>query len=156
MSWRQKELEKYGHEVAWLAATDAAAAFASADSCSSKTRYGLNEATFSSVERLDVETEDAASREWLQRRVGTDAQLLLVFGQADVCSVRAGFFLEHWRDLFCPSRDDVVILPTTDHQWVLFYCHEDEFEFGKCSAPPNQGVAADGHLPPFGRSEGRR
>jgi hypothetical protein len=149
-------LEKYGHEVAWLGATEAAAAFASAESYSSKTRYGLNAATFPSVERLDIETEDAASREWLQQRMGTGAQLLLVFGPGDVCSVRATFFLEHWRDLFCPSRDDVVILPTADDQWALFYCHEDEFEFGKRSAPPNQGVAADGHLPPFGRSEGRR
>jgi hypothetical protein len=32
--------------------------------------------------------------------------------------------------MFCPSRDDVVIVPTGGW-WALFYCHEDEFEFAR-------------------------
>jgi len=39
------------------------------------------------------------------------------------------FFAENWQDLLCPSRDDAVILPDLG-TGVLFYCHENTFEFG--------------------------
>ena len=40
------------------------------------------------------------------------------------------FFVRNWQDLLMPSRDDAVILPE-GRGVVLFYCHEDEFEFGE-------------------------
>jgi hypothetical protein len=40
------------------------------------------------------------------------------------------FFVRYWQDMLSPSRDDAVILPE-DRGGVLFYCHEDEFEFGR-------------------------
>jgi hypothetical protein len=54
-----------------------------------------------------------------------------VFGRKDVFRVPARVFLDNWQDMFCPSRDDAVILPAGGG-WALFYCHEDEFEFARC------------------------
>jgi hypothetical protein len=129
MNWRQDELLEFGSEVTWLDDTAALEAFQRADACCSKIRYGLNEATFACIERLDVDEPGAEARRWLAERTGRgNEQLLLVFGKTEVCVVRAAFFQQHWQDLFRPSRDDVVILPLAG-SWVLFYCHEDEFEF---------------------------
>jgi hypothetical protein len=97
----------------------------------SKTHYGLNSDVFSFIERLNVEDQGLEAREWLLKRVGSaEERLLLVFGSDEICTVRALFFLDHWRELFCPSRDDVVILPCVG-SWALFYCHEDVFEFSR-------------------------
>jgi hypothetical protein len=45
----------------------------------------------------------------------------------------ASTFVEQWRDIFLPSRDDAIIIDE-NHQWALFYCHEDEFEFAHTTA----------------------
>ncbi len=129
MSWRRNDLSAFGHEVTWLEAPEAWTAFRRAVDCTSKTRYGLNAEVFPAVERLDVDEPRPEGRAWLASRVGSnDEPLLLVFGRDEVSMVRASFFLDRWQDLFCPSRDDVVILPRAGG-WALFYCHEDEFEF---------------------------
>src|SRR5262249_43157280 len=110
---------------------ETAAAYARASSYLSRTHYGLDTAKVRCVERLGVEDPGPEAREWLRRRIGEGGErLLAVFGSREGGAVRACFFLERWQDLFCPSRDDVVILPE-EGAWVLFYCHEDEFEFGQ-------------------------
>ena len=129
MGWRRDELSAFGAEVAWLNRAASLTAFRRAQESISKSRYGLNEAVIAAIERLDVDQPGPEARQWLSERVGIgDDPLLLVFGEDDVCEVRTSFFLDSWQDLFCPSRDDVVILPA-ECGWVLFYSHEDEFEF---------------------------
>ena len=129
MSWRRNELAVFGSEITWLPDAEALTAFRRAWDCSSSTRYGLNDEAFSSIDRLDVNDPGPEAREWLAQRVGGgDDPLLLVFGKDEVCMVRAAFFRDRWQDLFCPSRDDAVVLPEGGG-WALFYCHEDEFEF---------------------------
>ena len=93
----------------------------------SRTRYGLDETTFAAVERLDVNEPVPDAQQWLAERV-SGGELLLVFGRDEVFRVPAALLPSNWRDMFCPSRDDVVIVPVGG-DWVLFYCHEDEFEF---------------------------
>ncbi len=83
------------------------------------------------AERLDAAEAGEDTAAWLAQRVGSgEGRLLLVFGERDVCEVQASFFVGNWQDLFCPSRDDVVILPVRGG-WAMFYFHEDEFEFGR-------------------------
>ena len=138
MGFRHSELAAFGPEVVPLGPEDALALFRRASDFASQSRYGLNEALFPAVERLDVDEPGPDARQWLADRVDC-GELLLVFGKGDVFRVPASLFLDQWQDRFCPSRDDVVILPVIGG-WALFYHHEDEFEFARCGPqPPKQG-----------------
>lgn len=127
MDWRHKELMAFGTDVASLDHLNAVAAYNRAMSLCSRTRYGLDESKFSAIEKLDVNETGTETGLWLNERIG-NSELLLVFGEKLVFQVPAALFLANWRDMFCPSRDDVIILPVVG-EWVLFYSHEDEFEF---------------------------
>jgi len=133
VGWWHTELAAFGPEVLPLNDVDALAAYRLSEHFSSRTRYGLNETVFQHIERLDVEEPNQNSRQWLAERLGED-ELLLTFAKDEVFQVPASFFLDHWQDMFCPSRDDVVILPIGGG-WALFYCHEDEFEFARTPTP---------------------
>jgi len=129
VGWRNSELAAFGADVVPLDRPDAAAAYDRAMGLCSRTRYGLDETTLGRIERLDVAEPGPTAEQWLVERVGTGL-LLLVYGHDEVFRVPAAVFIGGWRDMFCPSRDDVVIVPDGGG-WVLFYCHEDEFEFAR-------------------------
>jgi hypothetical protein len=126
LSWRHLELKAFDPEVVPLGQPDAIAVYELAMSLCSRTRYGLDEAIFPTIERLDVE-EEGGALPWLAARINGN-ELNIVFSRDDVFRVSTAFFLNNWQDMFCPSRNDVVIVPV-DGGWVLFYSHEDEFEF---------------------------
>jgi hypothetical protein len=139
MHRRHSELAEHG-PVIRLADADARAVYRLAKKCASCTRCGLDEDAFAQIECLDVNDAPPNARLWLTARVDGD-ELLLVFGQSEVFRLSTSLFLDNWQDMFCPSRDDVVILPVAGN-WALFYSHEDEFEFeGGGAAEPN--AAAD-------------
>ena len=129
MGWRRSELAAFGSEVVPLDNPDAVAAYDRAMGLCSRTRYGLDETAFAAIERLDVEEPGPDAQQWLAERVGA-GNVLLVFGRDDVFRVPASLVLDNWQDMFCPSRDDVMIVPAGGG-WALFYCHEDEFEFAR-------------------------
>lgn len=129
MEWRNAEMAAFGDEVVRLDRAEALTVSRRAFNCCSKTRYGLDESVFKSIDRLDVNDHEPEARQWLVERIGT-GDLFLVFAKNVVFRLPASLFLDQWRDMFCPSRDDVVILPAAGG-WVLFYCHEDEFEFAR-------------------------
>lgn len=129
MGWRITELAAFGPEVVPLDLPEAATTYDRAMTRCSRTRYGLDETAFQTIERLDVEEPGPSAQKWLAERVGT-GDVMLVFGQDEVFRVPASLFIDRWQDMFCPSRDDVVVVPA-DGGWVLFYCHEDEFEFAR-------------------------
>jgi hypothetical protein len=129
VGWRGSELAAFGPEVLPLDHADAATAYERAMTLCSRTRYGLDERTFAAIERLEVEEPGPDAQQWLADRVGV-GDVMLVFDRDDVFRVPAPLFIGRWRDMFCPSRDDVVIVPVGGG-WVLFYCHEDEFEFAR-------------------------
>jgi hypothetical protein len=128
MGWRHTELAAFGPEVVPLSDLDALAAYRRASEFSSKTRYGLDETVFKQIDRLNVEDPGPEAWRWLAERVA--GELLLVYAQDAVFRISAPLFLDSWQDMFCPSRDDVIILPV-EGEWVLCYCHEDEFEFAR-------------------------
>jgi hypothetical protein len=129
MGWRRSELAAFGSKVMPLEQSDAITTYEQATELCSRTRFGLDERSFAAIERLVVEEPSPLVQQWLVERVGT-GDVLMVFGRDDVFRAPALQFLHHWQDMLCPSRDDVVILPVGGG-WVLFYCHEDEFEFSR-------------------------
>jgi hypothetical protein len=129
VGWRHSEITAFGPEVVSLADAEALIVFQRGSDCSSRSRYGLNEAAFPQTERLDVNESGPAAGQWLAERVG-DEELFLVFAKDEVFRVPAALFLEHWQDMLCPSRDDAIILPVGGG-WAMFYYHHDEFEFAR-------------------------
>jgi hypothetical protein len=128
MGWRQVKLAHFGDQLGWLDESKAAATYDRGMAFCSKSHYGPDPAKFVRIERLDVDDSGTDSSEWLAPKLDP-GPVLIVFSHSDVCQATTSFFIENWRDLFCPSRDDVIILPKLG-DWVLFYCHEDEFEYG--------------------------
>jgi hypothetical protein len=130
MSWRRNDLSDFGDHIAWLSEPDAAGVYGVGSSLLSRERYGLDSVRVNGIEKLNVDEDGPGHAAWIASRLGRgDATLLVIYGPDEACRVRADFFVEHWRDLFLPSRDDVIILPELG-EWILFYSHEDEFEFG--------------------------
>jgi hypothetical protein len=132
MNWRKEELSALDPQIVDLQETEARVASRRAYGYMSKTRYGLDETKFAGIDRLDVDDPPPGTKLWLAERISSE-HLLLNFDRDEVFRVPTELFLERWQDMFCPSRDDVVILPVVG-TWVLYYCHEDEFEFAPCES----------------------
>ena len=81
-------------------------------------------------EGTEQAVEQRVEPDVFHRLDGEVAGVVVVFGRHQVCRRGGDFFVRNWQDLLSPSRDDAVILPE-DRGVVLFYCHEDEFEFGR-------------------------
>lgn len=128
-AFRREELAHFGNQLAWLEKTEALQAYADAIRFSSNTRYGLEPATVDQIEHKDADGACEATTIWLTERIGT-GRLRIVFGRESVVLASTDWFLQNWQDVLAPSRDDAIIVPESDN-WVLFYCHEDEFEFGR-------------------------
>jgi hypothetical protein len=130
MNWRREEFSDFGDRIDWLSEPDAADVYRIGMSFMSQERYGLDSAKVNGIEKLNVDEDSPGHSAWLASRlVRGDAILLVSYEPKEACRVRADFFVEHWRDLFNPSSDDVIMLPELG-EWILYYCHEDEFEFG--------------------------
>lgn len=141
MGWRHLEMTAFGPDVAPLDRPDAAAVYDRAMRLCSRTRYGLDETVLPGIERLDVDEPGPDAQQWLSERVKA-SELLLVFGRDEVFRTPAAVFLAGWQDMFCPSRDDVIIVPAGGG-WALFYSHEDEFEFARLRSGDAEAGAAD-------------
>ncbi len=128
MNLRQSEYAELDLNARWLDAERAKNAYEFALRFSSTKRYGLNEKTVLGVEHIDIASYPVA-RAWLEDRLSAEGTVQIVYGDDDVCVLPAVEFLAHWPDIFVPARDDAIILHNLAPD-VLFYCHEEELEFG--------------------------
>jgi hypothetical protein len=79
------------------------------------------------IQSAGVSDEDG--RIWLRaRHDGLDD--LVTISWAPDCALRTSWriFTEHWSDFCYPSSDDVAVWPDAA-DWVLFYHHDERFEF---------------------------
>ena len=81
--------------------------------------------------RTDLDIVDAnLVKKWLSEKVnGSDQNVFLhwYFGNYSVMTTW-DIFIKYWDDFCYPSSDDVFIFPASA-DWILFYCHEEIFEF---------------------------
>lgn len=128
-SWRRSELAGFGDRLRWLESEAARHSYEYARSFSSDVTYGLNPGTVRDIERHVIDSNNVAQG-WLAARIPTDEfTVRVVLGSDEVFILPTSIFVARWRDLFLPGRDDAVVL--ADHaDWVFFYCHEEELEFG--------------------------
>jgi hypothetical protein len=133
MSYRVAQIESLGLGARWLSPERSKNAYVFALPYTHSKRYGLNEDTVEDIQRLEISDHGYAKR-WLSDRLLAEGTVQVVFGDDEVFVVDAAKFIEHWHQIFVPSRDDAVILHNLNNQ-VLFYCHKEELEFG-CRISP--------------------
>lgn len=128
---RIEELKHHSEDISWLNAVEASRA--------SKSHYGLNAQTVGSVERLEFEEDVSTATDWLRSRISGFQERVVVFGGNDRFRCSGNFFVENWSDIFVPSRNDAMVY-SPESSFILFYCHENEFEAGNelCSTETGQ------------------
>jgi hypothetical protein len=79
--------------------------------------------------RGSADVSDDDGRAWLQTRHGSVRDIVTVSWSPE-CALRMSWqiFTEHWSDFCYPMSDDVAVWPDSE-RWVLFYHHEEQFEF---------------------------
>ena len=127
--WRIEELKHHSEDIFWLDAVEANRAYELVGLYDSKSHLGLNAQTVGSLERLEFEDVLTAT-DWLRSRISGIQELVVVFGGDDCFRCSGNFFVENWSDIFVPSRDDAMIY-SPKSSFILFYCHENEFEVGR-------------------------
>lgn len=132
MKLRESEYLENGLAARWLDTAHARNAYIYALQFSSRSHYGLCESTVDQIEHLNIESYTVADA-WLKHRLSPEGTVQVVYGDDEVCVIPAAEFLAKWQDIFVPARDDAIVLHNLGGG-VLFYCHEEEFEYGKRKA----------------------
>ncbi|MBL8891322.1 MAG: hypothetical protein JNL67_15180 [Planctomycetaceae bacterium] len=127
MNFRRAELEHFGSAIHWMDDDPAKDTFEQWITFAANDRYGLHAEKVVSIEHADA--DEKAIDSWLETRCAGDA-ILVIFARDAVLRTDIRFFLHNWRDMLCPSRDDALIV-SPNKNWIMFYCHEDEFEYGQ-------------------------
>ncbi len=85
---------------------------------------------FKSIENLDTPHEYFLTREWLENKLPKESKEIIVSWDAET-SVRVDreIFYEYWDDFCYEGSDDIVIIPING-EWLMYYFHEDQFQFG--------------------------
>jgi hypothetical protein len=75
----------------------------------------------------DVSDEDGCA--WLRARHSGLSDIVTISWSPE-CALRTSWqiFIDHWSDFCYPSSDDVTVWPDSE-RWVLFYHHDEQFEF---------------------------
>jgi hypothetical protein len=126
---RSAEYEKAGVAARWLAPERARNAYDYALKYSRPERYGLNEQGVSNIDRLVIGSYSVADA-WLKERFDSNGTVQIVYGESEVSVMDTTTFLMRWRDIFCPGRDDSIVIHNLSPA-ILFYCHEEELEIGQ-------------------------
>jgi hypothetical protein len=128
-SLRQRELEELGVSARWLAEEKSRHAFDYACSYLAPSGRALSENRVSAIRKHKVQSHAVACA-WVKDCFPANGTVQLVFSQRSVCVIATADFVEHWINMFCPSRDDVLVIH--DHSpAVLYYHHEDELTIGE-------------------------
>lgn len=99
--------------------------------------YELSPTHVQTIGTVSAAAGEQAVRAWLRSLEPDGARLVVVvYGREKVFLTAWRVFCLTWSDFCHPSSNDVVICPLTE-EWVLFYCHEDEFTFGQVRERPD-------------------
>ena len=79
--------------------------------------------------RHSADGSDDEGRTWLRARHCGLSDIVTISWSPE-CALRTSWqiFTDLWSDFCYPSSDDVTVWPDSE-RWVLFYHHEEQFEF---------------------------
>lgn len=134
MRSRQHELSHFDTAITWVDEDVARQIYSDGRTFDHPTAYGLNPTTVRVRDR-HVVTDLSVATDWLHRQIGQPvSHVFVVFGEHDVFRTSTDFFLAEWPNLFCPGRDDALVIEQYS-RWIMFYDHEDELEIGVPQRP---------------------
>jgi len=93
---------------------------------------GLDSESFEEIKSIKADTTDSSAIQNRLKNKVFDESLLIVVSWTEDLAVRTTWstFCDYWDDFCYPASDDVSISPI-DLSWLLFYHHEEYFDFGK-------------------------
>ncbi len=133
------EFAPFGRSIRKLAASEAASTYAFVSRFDSPLHYGLNDKLVENIERLNFGYDDERATDWIAKRVPSDAEVLIAYGDTEVYACSSQFFVETWRLLFVPARDDAIVW-SSGTRFIMFVCHENELEAGSISRACFEGL----------------
>ena len=89
--------------------------------------FYLNRELFSSIQSVD--NEGSFSTFLTELDIEDITPIYLSWNADTALKTTWGIFRQYWDDFCYPASDDVTISPE-NMEWLLFYFHEDIFEFG--------------------------
>ena len=93
--------------------------------------YHLNEEEFLSVDYSDCPLEYSSVHIWLGDRIPEHTNTLVVlWDEKDAILTDKKIFCQYWEDFCYPASDDILIFPLT-MEWILYWFHEEQFQFGR-------------------------
>lgn len=129
-TWRQHQFAHYALAIQWLPSSEAREMYAYASHFNNNERYGLDPDHIDAIERFVARGHEAEASAWLRERIDSSDSVYVVYGRDDVAVMSADFLVSEWLNLLAPSRDDAILIDAAGW-WVAFYCHEDEWEWGR-------------------------
>lgn len=94
--------------------------------------YEINQPKIKKIEKIktDIDSKIVITN-WLvqQMKDVSDQNIIASWDKEIAVLVPKNTFIEYWDDFCYPSSDDVSITPLGG-SWMLYYFHEQEFQFG--------------------------
>ena len=91
---------------------------------------GLLDTKFIDIDRIETSSDEETVNRWLGEKSDDNTQEIIVSWDKQLAvMIDWGTFRKYWDDFCYPASDDVAIFPTSA-AWILFYFHDEYFEFG--------------------------
>ena len=93
--------------------------------------YCLDAKQFAYVQRINTSGSLENIQCWLNDLPPRSEELVFTSWSEKICTLTSFEIVKtNWDNFFYPSSDDAIVLPLSE-QWVLYYFHEEEFQFGQ-------------------------
>lgn len=92
---------------------------------------GLLDSSFTVINRFETAADEEATGVWLRARFDDGIQEVIISWDERLAVLTDwSIFQIFWDDFCYPASDNVTIFPITV-EWMLFYSHDEYFEFGR-------------------------
>ena len=95
--------------------------------------YALSSAHLRDLASMPAADSDAV-KQWLFQLVpASESSVVVTWDDATAVLTNWQFFGSNWNDFCYPASDDVFVFPL-NQAWLLYYMHDEHFEFGRVTA----------------------
>ena len=128
-SYLPTEYSDLGIDARWLQSDKASNAYSFVTTFCRADYYAIDKAKVEQYSEHKISNHSIAKR-WVSSLVSTEGTVQIIYGEDEVVIISAKDFIDRWQDIFCPGRDDAVVLHNLT-KVILYYCHEEEWTYGQ-------------------------
>jgi len=90
----------------------------------------LLSSAFNQIDTLKIRNSQETVNTWLsEKNINPETNIIISWDNSSGLVTQWQIFCKYWDDFCYPSSDDILIWTATEN-WVLYYCHEEIFQFG--------------------------